>query len=292
MTLKQKIATFFCLLPLATCIGCRGAEQSTTSGPSQSATPTASVQTTPAPFVALPQDAKILQTRTFTSPKQQAYTIQTVEDDREESLRAQPATREAMSMTAAAAGSEKFRGTARKAAKLSLAAAPLETFGDLPALIASLAPENAMKNHVPPITTTANSNRVAEEKRNVRLKVFLYAASKEDDNDYHLILGRAPGSTPAVYLTMELSGLPANNSAAFAKLKAARDAFKAFFTNASSLPGTSYDFYTPPIPVEVEGSLFFDINHVTGGRPGPASLRPKMPVVWEVHPLSKIVFEP
>lgn len=231
-----------------------------------------------------------MQTRTLTSPNQKTYTIQTVEDDREAALRAEPANREAMAMSATAAGADRFRGTARRAAKLSLTNAPLENFADLPQLISSLAPENVMKNHRPPITTTAISNRVTEEKRNVRLKVFLYAASKEDDNDFHLILGRAPGSTPAVYLTMELSGLPANNSAAFAKLKAVRDAFKTFF--GAQLPGTSYDFYTPPIPVEVEGSLFFDVSHVMGGRPGPASLRSRMPVVWEVHPLSKLVFEP
>jgi hypothetical protein len=292
MTLKQKLATALCFLMAAFCAGCRGAEQhSSTTNTTQPATSPAMAQATPAPFIALPQDARVLQTRTFTSAKQKTYTIQTVEDDREVALRAQPSAREALPMAAAAAGSDKFNGTARKAAKLSLATAPLETFGDLPALIASLAPEAAMKNHVPPITTAANSNRVAEEKRNAHLKVFLYAASKEDDNDFHLILGRAPGSTPAVYLTMELSGLPPNNSAAFAKLKAARDAFKAFFVN-NSLPGANYDFYTPPIPVEIEGSLFFDINHVTGGRPGPASLRPKMPVVWEVHTISKIVFEP
>ena len=289
MTPKQRLIAPFCFLLLAVCGGCRNAEQSTpTNTPQSAASPAAA---TPAPFAALPQDAQILQTRTFTSPKQRTYTIQTVEDDREVALRAQPASREALAMTAAAAGSDKFNGTARKAAKLSLATTLLETFSDLPALIASLAPEATMKNHVPPITTGANSNRVAEEKRNVRARVFLYAASKEDDNDFHLILGRAPGSTPAVYLTMELSGLPPNNSAAFAKLKAARDAFKAFFIN-NSLPGSKYDFYTPPIPVEIEGSLFFDINHVTGGRPGPASLRPKMPVVWEVHPISKLVFEP
>jgi len=290
MTLKQKLAFTFGVGMLVTSVGCRSTEQSTATNTSQATTTPVTSPTSQSPFVALPQDAKVVQTRTLTSPTQKTYTIQTVDDDREAALRAEPADREAMAMSAAAAGADRFRGTARKAAKLSLANAPLENFADLPQLISSLAPESVMKNHRPPITTTATSNRVAEEKRNVRLKVFLYAASKEDDNDFHLILGRAPGSTPAVYLTMELSGLPANNSAAFAKLKAVRDAFKTFF--GAQLPGTSYDFYSPPIPVEVEGSLFFDASHVTGGRPGPASLRSKMPVVWEIHPISKIVFEP
>ena len=47
-----------------------------------------------------------------------------------------------------------------------------------------------------------------------------------------------------------------------------------------------------PIPVQIEGSLFFDITHATGQKPGPATLRQYAPTIWEVHPLSKIVFEP
>ena len=77
--------------------------------------------------------------------------------------------------------------------------------------------------------------------------------------------------------------------ASFARLKAARDKYKAFF--GSDLPGTRYDFYDPPIPVEVEGSLFFDMSHVTGTRPGPASLRSRIPTIWEVHPVTDIVFD-
>ena len=70
----------------------------------------------------------------------------------------------------------------------------------------------------------------------------------------------------------------------------ARDDYKAFF--GSNLPGMSYDFYDPPIPVEIEGSLFFDMSHATGSKPGPSSLRDDIPTIWEIHPISKIVFEP
>jgi hypothetical protein len=91
-------------------------------------------------------------------------------------------------------------------------------------------------------------------------------------------------------MTMELSGLPAASSQHHAKLKATRNAYKDFFGNR--IQDTTYDFYDPPIPIEVEGSLFWDASHATGSRPGPDSLRPDMPVVWEVHPISKIVFEP
>jgi hypothetical protein len=148
-----------------------------------------------------------------------------------------------------------------------------------------------MTNHSPPITRGATSNRVAEEKRNVRVTCWLYAASQENDRDYHLILGREPGAVPERYMAMELSGLPPSSSPSFPKLKAARDTFKSFFGPAN-LPGSGYHFYVPPIPVLVDGSLFFDITHSTGGRPGPQSLRPNMPVIWEVHPITRIEFEP
>lgn len=188
---------------------------------------------------------------------------------------------------------DNFGGTARKVAKLSFANADTEEFSDLRDLIESLVPDSKMKNRNPKITTTANSNRVKEEKRNISVSTFLYAASRENDNDYHLILGRDPEVAPELYMTMELSGLPPANSSSFNKLKAVRDVFKKFFKDNldGNLPGTSYDFYDPPIPVQVEGSLFWDASHATGTRPGPKSLKSRMPVVWEVHPIRDMDFE-
>jgi hypothetical protein len=185
---------------------------------------------------------------------------------------------------------DEFGGTARRAAKISIANATVEEFADLPALLASLPRDAAMVRHRPRITDAAGMDRVAEERRNVRVRAFLYAASREDDNDFHLIIGNARTPGPFRCMTMELSGLPPAGSPARARLQAARDAYKAFF--ATNLPGTSYDFYDPPIPVEIEGSLFFDISHAEGSKPGPSSLRPFIPTVWEVHPISRIVFEP
>jgi hypothetical protein len=185
---------------------------------------------------------------------------------------------------------ETFAGTSRKAAKLSIVAGGPEAFNDLRALINSLPADAGMINHKPKITTAATSNRVKEEKRNVRVRTFLYAASHEADNDYHLIIGRDATKSPEMYMTVEVSGLPPRTSPHFDRLKAARDAFQAFF--ADDLPGTSYDFYDPPIPVAIEGSLFFDMSHATGGKPGPASLRNKIPRIWEIHPISRIEFEP
>lgn len=204
-----------------------------------------------------------------------------------------PALKAFIMAAAAAPASDNFKGTARKAAKLSIAKAAIKSFPDLKDLIASLPSDKTMKALKPPIKTTATSDRVAEEKRNVRVRAFIYAASREDDNDYHLIIGRDPDNAPELYMTMELSGLPPSNSASFKKLKAARDAFKKFFaSHPNGLPGLSYDFYDPPIPVEIEGSLYWDASHAKGSRPGPQKLRSRMPVVWEVHPISKMILEP
>jgi hypothetical protein len=182
-----------------------------------------------------------------------------------------------------------FVGTARAAAKLSIAAAAIETFKDVKDLIDTLPSKSTMVHHSPRITTEADSARVKEEERNVRVKAFLYAASRENDNDFHLIVGRDPSSDPPIYMTMEVSGLPAPHDPNFTHLKAARDAYLGFF--GDDVPGASYDFYDPPIPISVEGSLFFDMSHATGRSPGPPSLHDDMPVIWEVHPISDIAFE-
>jgi hypothetical protein len=198
-------------------------------------------------------------------------------------------------LAALAPVSDDFAGTDRRAAKISISNAQIEKFKDVKALIKSLAAEDVMKNHKPKITRAATSKRVKEEDRNIRVNAFLYAAKREEDNDFHLILGLDPKTLPDMYITMELSGLPPANSPAFQQLKAARDAFKKFFDDHAGgrLPGRGgYDFPRPPVPVEIEGSLFFDITHATGARPGPKSLKSRMPVIWEVHPISKIVFKP
>lgn len=196
----------------------------------------------------------------------------------------------ATAATAAAPLSDNFTGTSRKAAKISTGKGKIERFADLKALVASLPAESEMIDHDPPIKTTSTSGRVKEEQRQVRVRAFLYAASRESDNDFHLIIGRDPKKHPELYMTMELSGLPSKKSASFHKLKAARDAYKGFF--GANLPGAGYEFPDPPIPVEIEGSLFFDMKHAKGSRPGPKSLKSRMPTIWEVHPITKIVFEP
>lgn len=189
---------------------------------------------------------------------------------------------------------DRFGGTSRRAAKLSIADVEFEEFDDLADLIATLPDHQSMVDQ--DIPTDRDSDRVEDEQRNIRVEAFIYAASVENDNDYHLIIGRDPNADgDPVYMTMELSGLPEADEPSHDALREARTAFKDYFADFfdGDLPGTSYDFYDPPIPIDVEGSLFWDASHATGSRPGPQSLRPDMPTVWEVHPISRIqLFEP
>jgi hypothetical protein len=231
----------------------------------------------------LPEAASVMAVGEFTSPKGTKYRIlKTRELDPYET----PPPLEEIAMAKATAG-DSFAGTDRRDAKLSIMGAATEQFADLQNLVGSLTPDDAMIDHDPEITRDPNSPRASEEQRNVRVRAFLYAASREADNDFHFIVGRDPDASPT-YMNMELSGLPPNTSSTFARLDAARTAYKTFIGN--QLPGAGYHHYDPPIPIEVEGSLFFDITHATGPHPGPAKLRPD--TIWEVHPISHIVFEP
>jgi hypothetical protein len=198
----------------------------------------------------------------------------------------------AVAAAAAAPVGDNFGGTARKAAKLSIGTGKVQNYKDVKDLIKSLVPDAKMIAHKPKITTAATSKRVQEEEANVHVTAFLYAASREADNDFHLIIGRNPKATPEMYMTMELSGLPPTSSASFNQLKSTRDAFKQFFkSHGMNLPGLTYDFYQPPIPVEIDGSLFFDMTHAKPPHPGPPSLKSRMPTIWEVHPITKIVLK-
>jgi len=189
---------------------------------------------------------------------------------------------------APAVGGDNFAGQARKIAKLSIASALTENFSDVGKLIASLPPVAQMV--ALNISTASNSDRVKQEKRNIHVTGFLFAASREADNDFHLIVGTSPTAAQEVYMTMEVSGLPPAGSPAFTALNTARTAYKQFF--GANLPGAGYHFYQPPVPVQIDGSLFFDATHSTGQAPGPPSLKSRMPTIFEVHPIAKIKLGP
>lgn len=176
-----------------------------------------------------------------------------------------------------------FRGTDRKAPKTSIASGSVKGFSDVAALAATLPTDTAMRNHTPALTTST-STRAVEEQRNVHVKAWIYAIKYETDNDWHVILGTRPTVSTKTFFNAEVSGLPSSSATAFATLRAARQGLAAVLAN--DLPATNtYRLYDHPLPVTVEGSLFFDVDH-EAGVVGPTGMRPN--TAWEIHPITKV----
>jgi hypothetical protein len=181
----------------------------------------------------------------------------------------------------AAAGEDNFRGTDRRDAKTSIVAGDLESFASISDVLASLPPDDQML--ALGISKAPDSQRVAAEQRNVAVPAFIYAAAKERDNDFHVILGGPDALNTGNFMNAEVSGLPTGPFRQ--KLTAPRQAFKDHF--GDNVPGRSYDIYDPPISVTVTGSLFFDVDHAAGVV-GPDGYKPQ--TAWEIHPISSITF--
>jgi hypothetical protein len=188
-----------------------------------------------------------------------------------------------------------FDGKARVAAKTSFATGAAEDVADYAAFLQSLPEDDSMcKRRVPKLKSLPG--RGAEEKINIRVtEVWLYAFKRQNDEDYHLILGTSGDYETALehgFYNSEISGYPAGSasSAAHQAIKKARDDFEAFFgiTDCGKVCRSYVDFYLNPIKVEVTGSMFYDIDHCNHIA-HPADY----PVItaWEIHPIREIKFE-
>jgi hypothetical protein len=174
-----------------------------------------------------------------------------------------------------------FFGDHRKAAKTSIATGTFSSYTVLTNFLKTLKADSVMEKH-PLIKPASTNNRVSDEKRNVKLtRVFMYAIKREDDNDYHIIIGDGKGN----FLNVECSGLPPVGTTYYSRLSKARKQVKDFFGPVCM---SAYRKFQPAMEVEVTGSLFFDIDH-DAGAVGPVGLRPK--TAWEVHPVTNIVFK-
>lgn len=183
---------------------------------------------------------------------------------------------------------EDFLGFTRKMVKTSISQSPVEVFSDLFDLVATFKSDSQMRASSG--ITSGTQRRVVAENRNVRVSAYLYAAKKELDNDYHLILGTDPESNILVFLSAEISGLP--SAGPFReRLRQPRTQFETFFAakNISFLEGLNHPYtrLSPPIRVMVTGSLFWNVDH-SSGVVGPQGLRPK--TNWEIHPVTEIEF--
>jgi hypothetical protein len=190
---------------------------------------------------------------------------------------------------------EHFNGTARAAVKTSIAPnAQTDSFSSPAALLDSLLAGMSVMDNDDNMRTKVKRQpgvRASEENRNAQVAAFIYALKKENDNDYHLIIGPAPGTPSPRFMVAEVSGLPAPSSPSANVLTAARDQFKTFFTSAAGgldVP-VSDRYVVPRNPVQVvlTGSVFFDVDH----EPGQVGTRTFKPAtVWEVHPVTDINF--
>lgn len=203
--------------------------------------------------------------------------------EREEEMDATiPAFDPRLETSSAAQITATFRGQDRRRAKTSIATASTEAFSSLGALIATLPDDDAMRDRQPRIRKT--SNRVGEERRNVRLPLWIYAIKYETDQDWHVIAGTNPAQTGRTYFNCEISGLPGSSAASYDTLLGVRQQLDDILDH--DLPGqSSYHEYEDPIPVTIEGSLFFDIDHASGAV-GPAGMRPDSS--WEIHPITDL----
>ncbi len=171
-----------------------------------------------------------------------------------------------------------FAGQARKGAKTSVVVAKTEDFNTVSALFKALAKDAVVRPKL-----TSRSSRIAEENHNVRFlkDTYLFAFKKENDNDYHVIIGDNINPKKATFLNIEVSGLSGSNK----QITAVRRAFEKQFVNVCS---SSYIvFAANPVKIQVEGSTFFDVDHKPG-QIGPVGFQPASS--WEIHPITKIVF--
>ena len=189
-------------------------------------------------------------------------------------------------------GTDTFDGEDRKTPKTTLfEGGVIEEFATVAALIATLPSDEVMKDTSGIKRDTMT--RVAAEERNVRVTGYIYAFKKEDDNDYHVILGDALNTVPPVYLNVEVSGIPVGGAAANrATLTSVRNDFKSAFQIGATGPSKykrPHDEFgqLSPVPVQITGSLFWDVDHPAGAV-GPDDFKPK--TAWEIHPVSAIVF--
>jgi hypothetical protein len=181
---------------------------------------------------------------------------------------------------------DRFKGTARRLPKTTVFKGPVESFDTVAALLDSLPPNDEMLGMM--IAHTPTTNRVKKEQRNVRVKGYIYAFKKEADNDYHVVIGDAPGGASPRYMNAEVSGIPiAGTDENRATLWEVRNAFKSTFNLGNTGP-VSYFRPDPPIPVRLTGSIFWDVDHEHPPYVGPNDFKPK--TAWEIHPISKIEF--
>lgn len=193
--------------------------------------------------------------------------------------------------------SQDFKGEYRKGPKTSIVrspdgkVAPPSKYADLAKLIASLVPDQTMRKKYKSIIVNAGdkaaakrapNTRVREEKRNVQVDCWLFAARLESDMDYHTLIGGSPTAS-GPFLNSEVSGLPPSGKDRPILVSVRKQL--ASIAGRPPIDNKKYRTFRPPRKIRVTGSLFFDGDHQPG-KIGPIGMKPK--TVWEIHPVTSI----
>jgi hypothetical protein len=172
-----------------------------------------------------------------------------------------------------------FSGSFRSGAKTSFSTARVQSFATLDALFGPLPEDKTMTQQFPKLLTSADTARVAPEKRSVKVNAFIYWIASEDDRDFHVVLGSTPTlTTTTVFMNSEISGLPPSHPTRV-PFPQRRVDIRAILKNHKNVKG----LFVMPVPVTMTGSLFWDGEHRFPNNVGPEVLRPTK--AWEIHPI-------
>lgn len=142
-----------------------------------------------------------------------------------------------------------------------------------------------MTAYNPPISKKPESPRVKEELFNVSIDTaYIYGIYREDDNDFHMIIGNGKTGAGMHLLNAEVSGLPGDTNDDL--LIAVRNKIITRFGDIACKDG-AYKPIDSLIPIRISGSLFFDIDH-KAGVVGFGVYKPH--TAWEIHPVTGITF--
>jgi len=148
-----------------------------------------------------------------------------------------------------------------------------------------IVPDKKMTSHSPALTKDAACLRVKEEKVNVTIEeAYIYGIYREDDNDFHMIIGNGKTGAAMKLFNAEISGLPGDVTDNL--LAGVRKKITDRFGDIACSSGAFKPVGTL-IPIKITGSLFFDVDH-PAGKVGFGVYKPK--TAWEIHPVTAIEF--
>jgi hypothetical protein len=169
-----------------------------------------------------------------------------------------------------------------------------QAFQDVDGLLAFFeSPTRIQENWWGTIITQQTDDRNSEiELVNVTVQdAWIYEISRQNDHDYHLLIGIHPDLDQGRYLNAEIASIRLESPDAKA-LWAVRKSFrKQYEAQTGNLPPQGLTFTQPanPIHIRVSGSIFLDADH---GRAAVGHHDVKNFTSWEIHPITNIQILP